>query len=59
MEDIKKMFERIEADGVITKEEIRQIHETIAADGTLDFDERHLLEQMVEKIKRGELKEVE
>jgi uncharacterized membrane protein YebE (DUF533 family) len=58
MEDIKKLFEKAEADGVITSDEIKQINDALAADGILDYGERQLLEQMVRKIRSGELKEV-
>ena len=58
MEDIKKLFEKVEADGIITADEIKQINEALAADGVLDFGERQLLEKMVRKIRSGELKEV-
>ena len=59
MEDIKKLFEKVEADGKITKDELRQITEALIADGTLDYGERQLLEKMAEKVRRGELKEVD
>ena len=58
MEDIKKIFEKAEADGVITAEEIKQINDALVADGVLDYGERQLLEQMVRKIRSGELKEI-
>ena len=58
MENIKELFERVEADGKITKEEVRMINEAIAEDGTVDFEERQLLEKMADKIRRGELEEV-
>jgi len=57
--DIKKLFEKVEADGKITKEEIKMINDTIAEDGKFDFDEKQLLERMAEKIRKGELKEVD
>ena len=56
--DIRKMFERIEADGVITKDEIIEINAEMMKDGELDFEERGLLQKMSEKIRNGELKEV-
>ena len=59
MEDIKKLFEKVEADGKITKDELRQITEALIADGKLDYGERQLLEKMAEKVRRGELKEVD
>ncbi|MBN1521725.1 MAG: hypothetical protein JW928_04260 [Candidatus Aureabacteria bacterium] len=58
MENIKELFERVEADGKITKEEVRMINEAISADGHLDYEERQLLEKMADKIRRGELEEV-
>ena len=58
MEDIKKLFEKAEADGVISSAEIKQINDALAADGVLDLGERQLLERMVRKLRSGELKEV-
>ena len=57
--DIKKLFKKVEADGKITKEEIKMINDAIAEDNKLDFEERQLLESMADKIRRGELKEVD
>ena len=58
MDDTKKLFEKAEADGVITSAEIKQINDALAADGVLDLGERQLLERMVRKLRSGELKEV-
>ncbi len=57
--DIKELFKKVEADGKITKEEIKMINDAIAEDNKLDFEERQLLESMADKIRRGELKEVD
>ena len=57
--NIRELFEKVEADGVVTKEEVRMINEAIAEDGTVDFEERQLLEKMADKIRKGELKEVQ
>jgi len=56
--DVRELFKRIEADGVITKDEIIQINSALMADGKLDFEERGLLQKMTEKLRNGELKEV-
>jgi len=58
MESIKELFERVEADGKVTKEEVKLINDAISADGTVDFEERQLLEKMADKIRRGELEQV-
>jgi len=56
--DIRKLFERVEADGIITKDEIKEINAAMMKDGVLDFEERGLLQKMTEKLKNGELEEV-
>ena len=56
--DIRKLFERVEADGVITKDEIMEINSAMMQDGVLDFEERGLLQKMTEKLRNGDLKEV-
>ena len=57
--NIRELFEKVEADGVLTKAEIKMINDAIAEDGTVDYEERQLLEKMSEKIRKGELKQID
>ncbi len=57
--NIRELFEKVEADGILTKAEIKMINDAIAEDGTVDYEERQLLEKMSEKIRKGELKQID
>ncbi|MCK5707443.1 MAG: hypothetical protein KAI43_07295 [Candidatus Aureabacteria bacterium] len=57
-ESIRELFDRVEADGKVTKEEVHEINRAIGEDGKLDYEERSLLEKMSEKIRNGELEEI-
>ena len=58
MDKLEALIERIEEDGQITKDEINELNDALLEDGKLDDEERVLLNRLLAKLQRGELKEV-
>jgi len=58
MGDLEELIRRIEADGQLTKDEINELNAALLADDKLSSDERMLLEGVLAKLRRGEIKEV-
>gem|GEM_PF-3680654 len=57
MEDLEQLVRRIEADGIVTRDEIHELNRALLREG-LTIGARALLDEIIAKIKRGELKEV-
>ena len=55
---LEELIRRIEADGQLTKDEINELNAALLADDKLSSDERMLLEGVLAKLRRGEIKEV-
>ncbi len=58
MDKLEALIARIEEDGQITKDEINELNDVLLEDGKLDDEERFLLNRLLAKLQRGELKEV-
>lgn len=57
MEDLEHLVRRIETDGVVTRAEIHELNRGLLREG-LTAEARMLLDGLLAKLKRGELKEV-
>lgn len=57
--EIIKLISDIEADGKITRDEIKKLHAAFMNNNQLDDHERALLQKLIGKLQRGELKEVD
>ena len=57
IEPIEKLVERIVADGKLTRDELKELHEAIMADGEVSSEEMMILQSLVARLARGELKE--
>ena len=56
--NVKEQIKEIEADGIVTREEFEKLNEVMMEDGVVTDEEYMLLRHTIDKIQRGELKEV-
>jgi len=58
MEKLEALIARIEQEGQITKDEINELNDALLEGGGLTDEDRALLNRLLAKLQRGELKEV-
>lgn len=57
LKPIEGLVDRITEDGILTRNELKELHEAIMADGEVSSDEMMILQELVAKLSKGELKE--
>lgn len=57
MADLQKLVERIERDGVITKDEVQQLNAALLEGGSIGAEDRIILNRILAKLRTGEIRE--